>query len=103
MYHYIIRRLLSTFLLAWGVVTISSVVIHLAPGDVVEALLGRGDPSPELIQLRRHALGIDRPYIVQYLEWMGGLARLDLGTSLASERPIGPDIARALPRTLELI
>jgi peptide/nickel transport system permease protein len=102
-YRYIGRRLLSTCLLAWGVVTIASVVIHLAPGDVVQTLLGRGDPSPELIQLRRHALGIDRPYLVQYIEWIGGLTRLNLGVSLASERPISPDIARALPRTLELI
>ena len=103
MYRYIARRLLVTVLLAWGVVTIASVIIHFAPGDVVQALLQEGAPSQELIQLRRHALGLDRPYLVQYLEWLGGLTHLNMGMSLANERPIGPDIARSLPRTLELI
>jgi peptide/nickel transport system permease protein len=100
---YIARRLLATILLAWGVVTVASVLIHFAPGDVVQALLQEGAPSPELIQLRRHALGIDRPYTVQYVEWLAGLTHLILGMSLANERPISPDIVRALPRTLELI
>jgi peptide/nickel transport system permease protein len=103
MIRYIARRLAATCLLTWGVVTIASLVIRLAPGNVVEALLQEGTPPPQLVQLRKHVLGIDRPYIVQYLEWLGGLTRLNLGMSLANERPISPDIARALPRTFELI
>jgi peptide/nickel transport system permease protein len=100
---YITRRLATTCLLALGVVTIASVVIHLAPGDVVQALLQEGAPSAELVALRRHLLGIDRPYPVQYAEWLVGLAHFDLGMSIANERPIAPDVARALPRTFELI
>lgn len=103
MYRYVARRLLATVVLAWAVVTVASILIHLAPGDVVEALLTEGAPSADLIQLRRHALGIDRPYLVQYTEWLSGLTRLDLGMSLANQRPISPDVATALPRTLELI
>ena len=68
MIRYIARRLAATCLLTWGVVTIASLVIRLAPGNVVEALLQEGTPPPQLVQLRKHVLGIDRPYIVQYLE-----------------------------------
>lgn len=100
---YIARRLLVTGLTVWIIVSLVFLLLRLAPGDVVQVLLAEGGASPELIQTRRRALGLDQPLVVQYGRWLGQLIRLDLGTSLATQRPIGPDIARALPRSLELV
>jgi len=79
-------------------------LIHLVPGDVMQILLAEGGvASPEIVQARRHALGLDRPLGAQYRTWITGVAQFNLGTSLATQRPIAPDIETALPRTLELI
>ena len=92
-----------TGLIVWAIVSLVFLLLRLAPGDVVQVLLAEGGASPELIQARRRALGLDQPLVVQYGRWLSQLIRLDLGTSLATQRPIGPDIARALPRSLELV
>jgi len=101
---YVARRLVMTGFLVWGVVTIIFLLLRLVPGDVTETILAEGGiVSPAQVEARRHALGLDRPVIVQYRVWLAQLGGLNFGTSLVSERPIGPDIATALPRTLELI
>lgn len=100
---YIARRLLVTAFLVWAIVSLVFVLLRLAPGDVVQVLLAEGGASPEVVQARRRVLGLDQPLGVQYRRWLSQVVRLDLGTSLATQRPIGPDIARALPRSLELV
>lgn len=92
-----------TAFLVWGIVTLVFLLLRLVPGDVVQILLAEGGAPPELIKARREALGLDQPTSVQYARWIALLARMDLGISLATQRPIGPDIARALPRTVELV
>ena len=104
MTRYVVRRLVAIGFLTWGVVTLVFALLRLVPGDVVQILLAEGGAaSPELVASTRHSLGLDRPLLIQYAEWMTGLGRLDLGVSLATQRPIGPDISKALPRSLELI
>jgi peptide/nickel transport system permease protein len=103
MYSYIARRLIAAGLLVWGIITLVFLLLRLVPGDVVQILMAEGGASPELVQARREVLGLDQPLPVQYSRWLTDLARLDLGTSLATSRAIAPDIGRALPRTLELV
>jgi peptide/nickel transport system permease protein len=76
-------------------------MIHLVPGDPVEVMLGEGASTADRGALRA-ALGLDRPLTEQYLGFLGGIARLDLGVSLHDQRPVtGLLLERAGP-TLEL-
>ena len=62
---YLIRRLLLTIPVLLGVATLVFALIHLVPGDPAQSMLGEGASQEEVAQLR-HALGLDRPLLVQY-------------------------------------
>jgi peptide/nickel transport system permease protein len=63
------------------------ILLRVAPGDPVSASVG-GRLSEEELDRRRAAMGIDRPLIVQYLDYLGDLLRLDLGKTLSDNRPV---------------
>jgi peptide/nickel transport system permease protein len=67
-------------------------LLRVAPGDPVSAALG-GRLSEEALDVRRHALGLDRPLIVQYLEYLGQVARLNFGTTVSDNREV-TDVVR---------
>jgi len=67
-------------------------LLRVAPGDPVSAALG-GRLSEEALDVRRHALGLDRPLIVQYLEYLGQVARLNFGTTISDNREV-TDVVR---------
>jgi peptide/nickel transport system permease protein len=92
-------------LLVWIVASIVFLAIHMVPGDPAELLLSQGGAAPDaaaVAQLREQ-LGLDRPLLEQYLASVGQFVRGDLGESLVDGSPVGPEIMRRLPRTLELI
>ena len=99
------RRIGVSILLVWVVATVVFVAIHLVPGDPAELLLSSGGvaPDPAAVAELRERLGLDRPLLEQYGAFLAGLARGDLGLSLVDEYPVAAEIARRLPRTLELI
>ena len=102
---YVLRRLGLAAVLLWVVSTVLFFSIHLLPGDPALLILG-GDAaqaSPEQIARVRARLGLDRPLWVQYVAWLGKVARGDLGTSLIDERSVARDLANRLPRTLQLV
>ena len=104
MSQYIIRRLLLAVFLMFMVATLVFLMIHLVPGDVVDAMVTEdSDMSEEVMEARRRMLGLDQPLPVQYVQWMSSFIRGDWGISPFSGRPVAPDIMAALPRTLELI
>lgn len=104
MTQYIIRRLLLAVFLMFMVATLVFLMIHLVPGDVVDAMMTEEiDASAEVMEARRRMLGLDQPLHVQYARWMWDFVRGDWGISPYSGRPVMPDIMAALPRTLELI
>ena len=97
----LVSRLGAAAVTVLGVATLVFLLIHLVPGDPVDVMLGEG-ANPADREALRASLGLDRPVSVQYLDFLGGLARLDLGRSLQEGRPVGDLIGeRALP-TLEL-
>jgi peptide/nickel transport system permease protein len=69
---------------------------------VVSILYQDSSLTPQQIADVRHQLGMDQPAHVQYLEWIGGILRLDAGVSLWTNRPVFQEIALRLPVTLEL-
>lgn len=96
------RRALSGFAVVAGAVTLTFLLLQLAPGDPVERLLG---PTASTAQLtaQRHALGLDRPLAAQYVAWLGRVARGDWGTSIATGRPVLALLGEAVPATLALV
>ncbi len=100
---YLLRRLALMIPTLLGVSLVVFFFIRLVPGDIVVVLSGaRGELSPEQRAVLRHDLGLDRSIAVQYLDWLSHAVRGDLGESLKTGRPIGPDIASRLPVTAEL-
>lgn len=97
-----LRRLLSTVLVLWGVVTLTFFAIRLLPGDPATVLVSQGGGSAQDIAALRHQLGLDDPAVVQYVRFLGGLVQGDLGRSLVSHRPVADAIAEQLPHTMAL-
>ncbi|SDG56703.1 peptide/nickel transport system permease protein [Lentzea fradiae] len=95
------RRAVRFLTSLWVLVTASFLMIHLIPGDPVRESLGLGAP-PDVVEARRAALGLDEPLPVQYWNYLTGLFRGDLGTSLVSGTPIGDLIGDRLPATVRL-
>jgi len=101
MTRYFLRRLGALVPVALGVATLTFAMIHLVPGDPVVAMLGETAARAD-IQGLRHALGLDRPLGEQYIDFLGGLAKGDLGESITYRRPVTRLIAERFPATLEL-
>jgi peptide/nickel transport system permease protein len=97
----LVRRLVGALGVVLGVALLTSLLIHLVPGDPVELMLGESATAGDRAALRA-SLGLDRPVHEQLLSRFGQLARLDLGASLYSRRPVGALIAERLPATVEL-
>lgn len=73
----------------------------VSPLDPVHAMLGPG-ASPQAVAAQRHQLGLDRPVPAQFLDYLGGIFRGDLGSSYRTRRPVGSDLATFVPATAEL-
>ncbi len=101
MTRFLVRRLLLTIPVLLGVATLVFSLIHLVPGDPVQAMLG-DSASPRDIAEMRGRLGLDRPLYVQYGAFLKGLARGNLGTSLRTNEPVTRAIAERMPATIEL-
>ncbi len=98
---YVLKRTLIAVPTAVGVATIVFFLLHLMPGDPVEVMLGETAAPADRAALRQE-LGLDRPIHEQYLTFMGGLARGDLGMSIHARRPVASIVAERLPATAEL-
>jgi peptide/nickel transport system permease protein len=98
---FLLRRLLLLLPVLWGVSTLVFLVTHVIPGDPVDLMLGETARPAQREEMRR-ALGLDRPLLVQYGEFLGGLARGDLGSSLHQKRPVASLLAERAPATAEL-
>ena len=95
------RRLAAAFVLLWLVVTLTFVLVRLAPGDAA-ALLVPPTATPEDAARLRAELALDAPIAVQYAKWMGRLLRGDLGESFTQRRPVARVLREALPVSLGL-
>jgi ABC-type dipeptide/oligopeptide/nickel transport system permease component len=84
-----------------GVATLVFSLIHLVPGDPVQAMLGES-ASPAEVELLRARLGLDRPLAAQYVAFITGAATGNLGTSLRTNQSVAGAIAERMPATFAL-
>lgn len=101
MFRFLARRLLLTIPVFFGVATVVFLLIHLIPGDPVQAMLGES-AAPADIAVLRGRLGLDQPLIAQYGAFLEGLVTGDLGTSLRTNQTVVSTLAERLPATVEL-
>jgi ABC-type dipeptide/oligopeptide/nickel transport system permease component len=101
MARFLLRRVLLAVPVLFGVATLVFSLIHLVPGDPVQAMLGE-TASPQDVAVLRGRLGLDRPLLTQYGAFLTGLAAGNLGRSLRTNQPVTVAIAERLPATLEL-
>jgi len=104
MLRYVVNRLLLMIPTLIGVAILVFFMLRVVPGDVVEVKL-RGDGgtvSQETIESERKRLGLDKPMVNQFADWMIGMAKLDLGKSMWTERPVTEEIAVRLELSLQV-
>ena len=100
---YLTRRLALAVPTVFGVVLAVFLLIRLVPGDVVTQLVGlEATISPKRVDELRRLFGLDRPLPVQFAEYLGGVAQGDLGKSLRTGLPVGRELLRRFPVTIEL-
>ena len=87
-----------------GITFLSFLLSYLSPGDPAQILLNNQGvkASEEALQSTRHELGLDRPMIVQYGDWLMDLCKGDMGTSYKSNRPVLSEMTAKIPGTLIL-
>jgi len=99
--HLVVRALIGVGVM-WGVVTLVFLLLRAAPGDPARMLLGPAATQTQIDE-QRHQLGLDRPVAVQYGAWISRVVRGDLGTSIATGRPVRTMLAEAWPATALLV
>ncbi|MFN5194078.1 MAG: ABC transporter permease [Cyanobacteriota bacterium] len=98
---YLGARLALAPLMLWLIATLVFLLLRVAPGDPIDALLGTRAPEAARAALRAQ-LGLDRPLISQYGRFLTDLLRGDLGQSLSNQEPVAGIIGTSLPASLEL-
>lgn len=98
---FLLKRFARAALSLVIVLIASFFMVHFVPGDPVRAALGPTAPA-ETVAVLRSTLGLDLPIGQQFANYLGGLLRGDLGTSISTQRPVGATLAERLPATLML-
>lgn len=101
MTQYIARRLLASAVVVWGVVTLTFFLVRVLPGDPAALSLGVSADAETVANLR-HAMGLDRPLIVQYVVFLRDAVRGDFGESVYMSQPSTKLFLIKLPATIEL-
>lgn len=104
MFPWLVRRLLTSLLLVYLVITVVFFVVRLAPGDPLDAVVevSEEDLGPEERQHMRVRYGLDGSLLSQYLGWLSGLAQGHFGLSLDQQRPVRDILQETVPATLLL-
>jgi peptide/nickel transport system permease protein len=98
----LVRRLAQGALVAFGVVTVTFVLLQLAPGEPLAGVAESPYASPDVIEQMRRNFGLDQPIHVQYARYVVNLLRGDWGVSFAQRRPVLDALADAVPNTIAL-
>ena len=98
---YLSGRLALVPLMLWLIASLVFLLLRVAPGDPIDALLGTRAPQAAREALRQQ-LGLDQPLLVQYGHYLSDLLHGQLGNSLTNQEPVSAVIGRSLPASLEL-
>jgi len=96
---YLVKRIFYVLPVALGVSLFCFLLVHIAPGDPLSSVLPP-DASPQMIEDMRHVYGFDRPLPVQFILWLNKTLHGDLGTSIATGRPVFDEVRGAVGNTL---
>ena len=101
---YILQRFLQLIPVLIGITFLSFAMMRLAGSDAVEELYANAGAavSQEVIDAAKAELGLDKPFLVQYFSWLGGMLTGDMGVSFISGRDVFQTFVRKLPATLLL-
>jgi peptide/nickel transport system permease protein len=102
---YVVRRLILAVIVMVLVTLIVFLAMRLLPGDPIYMIMTSGEMTEatvEEIEAVRAEFGLDRPLMVQYFNWIGGVVQGDFGTSLVQREPVTKELFRRLPITLNL-
>jgi peptide/nickel transport system permease protein len=104
MLRYTFQRLLMMIPTLFGVAVLVFVMLRVMPGDIVELRLRAegAQVTPEILAMERARLGIDKPLLAQFTDWMSGLLVGDFGISMWTGQPVAHEIAIRLELSLEL-
>ncbi|MEM0907864.1 MAG: ABC transporter permease [Pseudomonadota bacterium] len=98
---YILRRILYVIPISLGVTVLAFALVHIAPGDPLNAVVGADAPA-EVVEKLKKDYGFDQPLPLQYARWLGRALTGDLGLSVVNNQPVAETLARAVPNTLLL-
>ncbi|MFF0579738.1 ABC transporter permease [Streptosporangium saharense] len=99
----VLVRLAASFAVLWGAVTATFVLLQVMPGSTADVLLARSSVTPAIRARLVAEYGLDDPLPVQYLTYLGRIARGEFGESYVLRRPVWDEIAAQLPDTLLLV
>lgn len=102
MFAYLIRRVIVTIPVLIGVSFLVFSLIFISPGDPAALMLGPEAATDEQLAIVREQLGLDRPFFVQYGDYLWKAARLDFGQSIQQRRPVAEMVLDRFPATVEL-
>ena len=103
MQKFFIRRLIFAFLTLWSITFVVFGLSRMGPDPLL--IYVRDDSygiSEDTLEKLRAKWGLDKPFHIQYIKWMGAIVRGDFGESIAAQRPVTKIIAERLPATLQL-
>lgn len=101
---YVVKRLLQLIPILLGITLLSFAMMYIAGGDAVTAKLENQGivATQEMIDAQRHELGLDKPFLEQYISWLAGLFTADMGTSYVSGKDVFDTFISKLPATILL-
>jgi peptide/nickel transport system permease protein len=98
---FIIKRLFLSILIVWGVLTLTFIIVHLAPGDPAAMYVDPEIP-PAVVENIREQMGLNESISDQYIKWMRECLRGNLGISFSYKKPVSQLILETIPNTLYL-
>ncbi|MDI3341128.1 MAG: ABC transporter permease [Sphaerobacter sp.] len=99
---YVVRRILASFFVIFGLITVVFFLMRLLPGDPVSLMMTEFAAAAEDMERIREQLGLNDPILVQYVRYLGNLVQGDLGESVFTHRAVSAQVLSQLPATLEL-
>src|SRR5499426_4721245 len=99
---YIIRRILATLPVMAVVALFVFSLLYIAPGDPAAVIAGE-QATPDDVERIRQSLGLDRPFVIRFGEWVWQILHADLGTSIFTNLPVAAMIAQRIEPTLSLM
>lgn len=101
---YILQRLLQLIPVLLGITFLTFTLTYLSPGDPAELMLTSTGvtPTPQLVEQVREGMGLNKPFLTRYGEWLAGVIQGDFGVSYKYGRPVAEVILERLPATLKL-